>query len=175
VGIEESSLISALKRISSSQAGEAKELASTLIPPLSRRDPLEEYCLSLLIHHPELNYRAKELSIENYFERSENREILLAWLDSPDLASISNRLGMTLQENLENLITKALPPMSEAEEEQALNDCAYRLRERWLRNLKAKEGMLLSEPEEATDLVRLQQSCLEINAQLKEVFQQRQQ
>jgi DNA primase len=175
VGVEESTLVSALKRLTSSQlrqTDKAEEPPSSLIPSLSNQDLLEEYCLALLIRYPELSHRARELSLESYFEQSENREILLAWLDSASLTTIKSYLDTVLREHLEELVAKEFPPMNEAERERALTDCASRLRERWLRNLKAKEGMLLSSEEETTDLATLQQSGLEVTAQLKEVFQQ---
>ena len=86
------------------------------------------------------------------------------------------RLDTTLQEHLDTLLSKPLPPLSEEEQEHALRECAYRLQERWLKDLKAKEGWLISDIQSdgsATELEELQQLGIRLNTQLREVFLQR--
>ena len=136
---------------------------------------MEEYCLSLLLHYPELRNRAGELSAD-YFERSENRELFLAWLNSPALDSMREKLDIILQRHLEELLAKDFPPLREGEPERALADCLYRLRERRLMGLKAKEELLMAEAESAADaaqLEELKQSALKLNVQLKEIFRRK--
>ena len=134
VRIDERTLDSALKRVKPSkprrEAGAAQP--SALVPPLSSGDPLEEYCLCLLISHPKLREWSGELSAD-YFERSENREIFLAWRSSSDLDLMREQLDIILQEHLDALLAKTLPPMDEEAQQSALTDCIYRLQERWLR------------------------------------------
>ena len=85
-------------------------------------------------------------------------------------------LDATLEEHLDALLTKALPPLNEEEQEHALRECLYRLQERWLRDLKAKEEWLISDVQSegsAAELEELQQSAVRLNTQLREVFLQR--
>jgi DNA primase len=148
---------------------------STLIPLLSSTDPLAEYCLSLLLHYPQLRSHTTELSAD-FFPHSEDREIFLAWRSATDLDSMRQELDATLKEHLDALLSKALPPLNEEEQEQALRECVYRLQERWLKDLKAKEERLISDAQAeggTAELEEIQQLALKLNTQLREVFLQR--
>jgi len=178
VAIDEHNLASALSRLKrpAKLKGEGEIVQpSTLIPLLSSNDPLAEYCLSLLVHYPQLRSHATELSAD-LFPHSENREIFLAWRSATDLDSMRQGLDTTLQEHLDALLTRSLPPLSEEEQERALRECVYRLQERWLRDLKTKEEWLISDVQSegsAAELEEIQQLALRLNAQLREVFLQR--
>jgi DNA primase len=178
VTIDEQNLASALSRLKrpAKLKGEGEIVQpSTLIPLLSSSDPLAEYCLSLLVHYPQLRSHATELSAD-LFPHSEKREIFLAWHSATDLDSMRQGLDVTLQEHLDALLTKALPPLNEEEQEHALRECLYRLQERWLRDLKAKEEWLLSDVQSegsAAELEEIQQLAVRLNTQLREVFLQR--
>ncbi len=175
VAIDEQNLASALSRLKRPArlkgAGEIVQ-PSTLIPLLSSKDPLAEYCLSLLVHYPQLRSHATELSAD-LFPHSENREIFLAWRSATDLDSMRQGLDATLEEHLDALLSKALPPLNEEEQEHALRECLYRLQERWIRDLKTKEEWLISEVQSegnAAELEEIQQLALKLNTQLREVF-----
>jgi len=184
VTIDEQNLASALSRLKRpaklKREGEIVQLEescrpSTLIPLLSSSDPLAEYCLSLLVHYPQLRSHATELSAD-LFPHSENRQIFLAWHSATDLDSMRQGLDATLEEHLDALLTTALPPLNEEEQEHALRECLYRLQERWLRDLKAKEEWLISDVQSegsATELEEIQQLAVRLNTQLREVFLQR--
>jgi DNA primase len=176
VGVDEHTLASALKRTRASKMKrETVSQPSALVPFLSTGNPLEEYCLFLLISYPELRGWAEELSA-GYFEHSENRELFLAWHNAPDLNSMRRGLEETLQEYLEALLTKALPPINERTREDALADCVHRLQERWLRSLKLKEELLISDAQsegDATGLKKQQELELSVkttSTQLGKVF-----
>jgi len=177
VAVDESKLASALRRLRRpsklSREGNPAQ-PSTLVPSLSCSDPLAEYCLSLLFRYPKLRNYAKELSVD-FFKHSENRELFLAWHETPDLESMRHRLDTTLQEHLDTLMDKSLPPLNEMKQEHALHECVYRLRERWLKDLKAKEGWLISDIQSegrVAELEELQQLGVKFNTQLREVFLQ---
>jgi len=144
------------------------------IPPPYFGDRLEEYCLCLLLQHPELRDNAKELEPE-YFERSENREIFLAWRSTLDFDGLMDIIdNIDLQEHAKALCGKALPPAEERDWEKALADCVHRLGERRLINLKIQEESLLSDAESegrSDDIAVLQQRGVEINLKLKETFE----
>jgi DNA primase len=184
VAIDEQNLASALSRLKrpARLKGEVDKTLrgetvhpSTLIPLLSSKDPLAEYCLSLLVHYPQLRSRATELSAD-FFPHSENCQIFLAWRSATDLDSMRQELDATLEEHLDALLSKALPPLNEEEQEHALRECIYRLQERWLRDLKTKEEWLISDVQSegnAAELEEIQQLALKLNTQLREVFLQR--
>jgi len=177
VEVDESTLASALRRLRRPTKSRVQsELAqpSTLVPTLSSNDPLAEYCLSLLIRYPTLRDYNTDISVD-FFKHSENRELFLAWHETPDLDSMRQRLDTTLQEHLDALLAKSLPPLNETEQEHALHECVYRLRERWIKDLKAKEGWLISDIQSdgsAAELEELQQSGIKLNTQLREIFVQ---
>jgi len=177
VAVDEHVLASALnhlRRPSNLRREADKEHPSTFVPSLSSSDPLVEYCLSLLIQYPNLRGYTTELSAD-YFKHSESRELFLAWQEAPDLNTMCQRLDAALQEYLNVLLAKVLPPLNEEEQEHAIRECVYRLRERWLRDLKAKEEWLISEMQSegsTAELQELQQLGIKLNTQLREVFLQ---
>lgn len=177
VGLDEKALSSAMKQLrlkpidTRREGGPARP--SRLVPSLSQRDPLAEYCLSLLIVHPHLRSLASGLSADFFTAHSENLELFLAWQQSHDLESIRQGLDVTLLEHLDAILAKPVPPLHGQELEDALLECVYRLRERWLRDMKTKEKILFSEAgtEGSTaDLEEIQQSALRLNTELGEVF-----
>jgi DNA primase len=172
VGVDEQVLVSALtsmrrhSRSVRSEMGAAQP--SKLVTPLSTRDTLAEYCLYLLIKYPELRSQASGLSAD-FFPHTENREIFLAWQGD----SRCEGLDATLEDHLDEVLKRPYPPLDQEEEERALSECIYRLRERWLREMKTKEKMLLSAAEvegSPLDLQELERLALKFNAELGEVF-----
>ncbi|MDR9459450.1 MAG: hypothetical protein RI591_04790, partial [Dehalococcoidia bacterium] len=158
------------------RAGKTLSLPAT---QSTRRSP-EEYCLALLLQNPGLYERGKELTTD-CFEGTENREIFLAWkkaTDDEEFERIRQGLDVNLQEHLNNLISKVLPPSSERETEDAFADCTHRMGEQHLRRLKALEEILLLEAESSGDknvikeqVEKLLQKALEPTAQLKDLFE----
>lgn len=177
VALDEKSLASAIKQLRLQPTVARRERHTTqpsgLVPSLSPCDPLAEYCLSLLICHPQLRSYALDLSADFFTTHSENRELFLAWQQADDLESMREGLDLALEEHLDAILAKSLPPLSGQEPEHALRECAYRLRERWLRDMKTKEKILLSEAEtdgSTANLEEIQQSAVKLNSQLGEVF-----
>ena len=176
IGVDEHTLAAALaqpKRQSRrARSDRAATQASGLVSQLSSRDPLAEYCLYLLIQYPQLRSQASGLSAD-FFPHTENREIFLAWQGADSLESLREGLDATLNEHLDNLLQYPSPPLNGPEQERALTECIYRLRERWLREMKTKEKALLAAAEEegdSRDLEELHRLALKLNAELGEVF-----
>jgi hypothetical protein len=97
----------------------------------------------------------------------------MAWQKTTDLDSLRQELDFSLQEHLNALMSKATPPLHVEVQERALRQCINRLRERWLKELKAREQILISEldgADKATDLQEIQKSAVRLNAELGEVF-----
>jgi len=177
VKVSQRSLETTLGRIKPSQGKrQAKEpdqesVTQTLHPLLS--SPTEEYCLALLLQHPELKGRNEGLSSE-YFENSENREIFGAWQQANDLSSLKDRLDSAIWEHLDSLITRSLPAN---QIEQKYANCALRLREKFLRSLEVKRAEVLALEAEsggtAAELAKLEEQGIEVSVQLGEVFTQK--
>jgi len=178
VGVDERTLAGKAARLRPTERERPKRAGQKAVSlPQALRHPLEEYCLSLLLQHPELRQRGEELS-PDYFEGTENRELFLAWRDCPSVEMLRQSLDANLHEHLDSLMKRVLPPASERELESALADCLRRLGEQRLRRLKALEEMLISEAESEGDinLIRepvetLLQKALEPSTQLKDVFE----
>jgi len=135
--------------------------------------PVEEYCLALLLQHPELKGCCQHPSPE-YFQNSENREIFVAWQQASDLSSLKDELDTAIWEHLDYLITRSLPPN---QIEQKYANCVLRLREGFLRSLETKrEAALALEAElggTAAELAKLEEQGIEVSLQLGEVFTQK--
>ncbi|GAI92662.1 unnamed protein product, partial [marine sediment metagenome] len=134
--------------------GPKSEAVKRAVQPL-RSNPLEEYCLALLLKHPELKDSCQGL-LPEYFENSENREIFIAWQQGGDLSSLKERLDTAIWEHLDSLITKSIPTN---QIEQKCANCILRLREKFLRNREAKRAEALALEAEAggtgADLAKL--------------------
>jgi len=147
-----------------------------VLPTTTSSNPLEQYCLALLLKYPELKTEISGLSLD-HFENTENRELFIKWQQCGDPASLKNSLDSTLQEYLESLLDKDFPPIlkeSETARCEDLNQCITRLQERRLRNLEIKKQELLSIEADiggtAAQLAKLKEQGLEDDKQLRDVL-----
>jgi len=135
--------------------------------------PVEEYCLTLLLQHPELKGRDEGILAE-YFENSENREIFTAWQQAGDLASLRAGLDPAVGEHLDALLARDLPGN---QIEQKYADCVLSLREKFLRGLAAKRAEVLALEAEsggtAAELAKLEEQGIGVSEQLGEVFNEK--
>jgi len=137
----------------------------------AHRDTLEEYCLSLLLQHPDLKEHGLEISID-YFELSENRDVFTKWVVCSTIEEMSGSLPVDLTEHLQYLLDMEIHPLDTKERQKSLLDVVNRLKERFLR---LKEQALMDQLEDADwkDISTLEASlnqANEINQQLKELF-----
>ncbi len=176
VSVDETTLAAELNQIRPKAPGSRREpgpsLVSVPIPHPSAGDLLAEYCLYLLFSYPDLRSHASDLRVEFFFN-TEDREIFLAWRSGGDPDYARQAMDPSLTEHLDSITARSLPPLVGEEQKRALRQCTNRLRERWLKDLKAKEQVLISELEAAgkpTDLQEIQESAVRLNAELGEVF-----
>jgi DNA primase len=135
----------------------------------SASSPIEEYCLALLLQHPELRCYHKQIP-PDYFAGSENR-VLFTTLVAAGQAAVRDELDDSLVEHLERLATKELPANNI---EKKLVDCISRLKLLYLKGLeKKKEAILSSEADTGAQIDKLKEQGIEPVNQLREVFQQR--
>ena len=150
------------------------ETASKELRPVFA-SPVEEYCLALILKHPELKYQKITLSNE-YFENSENREIFNSWQQSDKIEEIKEKLEPAIHGHFDILINRSLLSNNI---EQKYTECALRLREKFLRGLAIKiETALAMEAKSGgstDDLAKLEEQGIEVNVQLGEVFAQKSQ
>lgn len=131
-------------------------------------DPVEEYCLTLLMRYPDLSEYAETLTPE-HFLRHENREIFTGYLscgeevgdDAPDNAPPGVR------EQLEVLRGKSLHPMDFIKRRRAMDDVVTQLEKRSLRRLKTEEQIRFSESPPDLDAEDLQDTVA-VNQRMKE-------
>ena len=135
-------------------------------------DPLEEYCLTLLLHEPDLEQSAEGLQPE-YFRQMENREIFNQWVrvcqgrqGEPSAASLSGLVEEELTSRLDALLNKEMPPLDPLSRQAAFLDVVIRLESRYLVELKAEEEIRFSES--STDIMEDSHlDVLEINQRIK--------
>jgi DNA primase len=169
VQVNERSVEAALSRLKvrPKRTAAAPKPEVELQPLLS--NPIEDYCLSLLLQHPEL--KINEDLLPEYFESSPNREIFIARQESAKIEELRDKLDPVVQEQLDALLGRSLSPNKI---EEKYTECALRLRERYLRSLAVKiEAVLAQEAEsggKAADLAKLKEQGIEVNNQLGEVF-----
>ncbi len=152
-------------------AMERPKHASVPLPAVS--SPLEEYCLALLLQHPELKSYHSQL-LPDYFENSENRETFIAFRETEELSSAKDRLDSTIWEHLDHLMNKELPSDNI---EQKLVDCISRLKLIYLKGLEMKREAIFSSEAAAkgsgAELVKLKKQGIEGSNQMRDIYRQR--
>jgi DNA primase len=148
------------------------EAMARALQPLSS-SPKEEYCLALLLQHPELKRREEGLK-EEHFENSENREIFIAWRQSDKIEEIKERLEPAIHEHLDYLVTRKLLSNNL---EQKYAECVLDLRLELLRRrIREREAVLAHEAESggtAAELAKLEELNIEDNIRLREILTQK--
>ncbi len=177
LGVREKVLLDKAARLHRTRSEKASRGEPKPIAPAPSGDPLEEYCLALLLQHPELRDRAKGLTPE-HFERSENREVFAAWRHASNADELPQMITIDLQGHLQAVSERALPPMGEVEQEKALADCIRRLDER---RLRLQEEFFTSEDVakvstgdlDPESLAIVQQRIVEVDTQMVETMRER--
>ncbi|MFP3975165.1 MAG: DNA primase [Dehalococcoidia bacterium] len=138
VGLTERTLAGMAARMQPARKGKAKQ-PDTRYTSGYGGDRLEEYCLYLLLTYPGLRAMASDISPE-HFERSENREIFIAWSacgppeESENDKDIREHIDAALHEHLQKIIDKEQPALGQKDQEKALTDCINRLETRSIRS-----------------------------------------
>ncbi|MFC1861945.1 DNA primase [Chloroflexota bacterium] len=182
VKVSERQLEAALRRTKTSQdkrpLRQDKEPSRESVSHASQlflSSPLEEYCLVLLLQHPELKNNSESL-LPEYFENTQNHEIFIAWQQADDLSSLRNNLDATLWEYLDALTNREIPA---SQIEQKFIDCVIRLQEEYNKGVERKrEAVFALEAESGgtgADLVKLEEEGIEPSIQLREVFRSKSQ
>jgi len=174
VGVSESNLESAMRKVkagSKRAAGLKNEAAATSNADRLFSSPTEEYCLTLLLRHPELKEDGQKLPPE-YFENSENREVFVCWRDEGDVESLKATAEIAVLEHLERVLNKSIP---EGSIELKYADCVLNLRKTFLRNLAKKREAFFSLGGENGNAAaaRPEEQDIKIKNELMAVFDQK--
>lgn len=155
------------------------------------RDPLEDFCLALLLQNSELKQELDAIRPE-YFQRLENRELFSqitrevrpnvvktevtadesgtsdTTTDTiTDTTGSEEWLDQELSEHMGALVSKSLPSMDSRGQLGALRDVIRRMEERHLRELKAEEEIRFTEsPLDLQEEVH--DGILEVNERLRQ-------
>ena len=137
------------------------------------QDPVEDYCLAVMLRYEELGEVAEALRPE-YFRRMENREIFARWrlarqqgVEGPLAPWLKETIDDELSEHLASLLERSLPPLESPRRPAAFQDAVGRLEERHLKEMKIEEGMRFAEaPPES--LEQEYPEVLELNRRIKE-------
>jgi DNA primase len=145
-----------------------KKQNQVTISPFSRSqgDPIEEYCLSVMVQYPDLRIVAETVSGDD-FGRAENREIFIQCMRCDTMEDVEKAIGPLVAEHLESLLSRELPPMDTQERERALVGAFIRLRERRLKETKLQESQILDDGDGV-----IEQQTLQTNEALRTLFLQ---
>jgi DNA primase len=132
-------------------------------------NPREEYCLVLLLQHPELKNQDEGL-LPDYFQNIIFREIYCAFLETDDMIALKERLEPTLREKLDDLLAL---PQTDNRFTSKYHDCVLRLKRDFLQNqqlIREEIFNIISQSEgKGADIERLKQDGIELNNQLNAV------
>ncbi|MFC2009935.1 DNA primase [Chloroflexota bacterium] len=120
--------------------GNRQHKAASLTP--KQRDTREEYCLALLLQKPELKSDTGRLSAD-YLTKSENREILSAWLEADDVADLKSRISPLIHDKIESLLNVKFVGSLDAKER--LDDYVFELEKTYWHSVAAKQALQLKE------------------------------
>jgi len=141
-------------------------------------DPIEEYCLSILIQHPELRENAVALE-QDHFERSENREVFAVLDRTSTVDDMLQDINADLRDYVKALAEKEFPPLEGDHWEIALLNCMNRLEERRLRlqeeyiSSGIMSAIVDGEELDADDLAALAKRSIDLNTRLVEKMRER--
>lgn len=137
------------------------------------RDPVEEYCLALLMRYPDLSEYAESLTKE-MFARPDNREIFDTYLpvvcgslaEGRPPESVLMEIPPEIRDRVKSLMNNTFRPMDLPKRRRAITDVVLRLEERSLRQQKRDEqDRFAGTSEELSEEDR--QTAVAVNERLK--------
>ena len=142
---------------------------------------IEEYCLTLLLQYTDLKEQGLALSAD-YFEHSENKDILLKWQADPDTDTIMAGLDPSLHDYFRQVLSfhTRLPGslvLDKRERDLAFKDSINRLLEGYVWGLEIKKKLILAAEKEKGDiesqLAKLIEHGIDESRQLQSIFKER--
>jgi len=106
----------------------------------------EDYCLSLLLRHPDLRPHGLDLNAE-FFSDSENRQIYQTWIDRQDADQVCESVGEHLKPRLDSLMIPGHPDPEPGRLVAFFEDCRAQLEQKRLKEQIRQLGILQQEAE----------------------------
>ncbi len=135
--------------------------------------PREDYCLTLLLHFPELKTLDVNL-LPEYFQDTENREIYEHWQETDDILSLKDKLDPVVREKMEGLAAKEILTNRIADK---FEHCVLLLQKEYLQNHEAMRKEIFDQDVETgghkAALERLQKDGMEPSKKIGEIDTQR--
>jgi len=131
--------------------------------------PIEEFLLALILQNPDLKIDIEDIVLD-YFENSENRTIFIKWQELRDTTLLQQSLDTLVQEHLDSLLKKKIPPGSI---EEKYNQVLLRLREDFIRNIERRKSVAFELEEGRGALADIQEKGIDDIIKLREIFYKR--
>ena len=112
------------------------------------QDPLEEYLLGMILRWPELKEATRKMS-PSAFHRPEHREAFILWWECSTIEELYKIADEELKERIEIILAAPFPPTNINQREEAVRQCVHRMEERYLKEMKAEEALILTQNEPA--------------------------
>ncbi len=142
---------------------------------------LEDTCLGMLLKYPELREPGIK-SAANIFEKAQNIDIYIKWVNYGDIEAIRSRLDTGLLPHFENIIGKKFPATDAQNEDyrrRSFYDCLDRLNELRSRMTAVRKAELLAQEAEGegaeSELQKLEEHGMGEVEELKKIFNERKQ
>ncbi len=110
------------------------------------QDPLEEYLLGMILRWPELKEATREMS-PSTFQGPEHREAFILWLECSTIEELYKIADEELKERIGMVLAAPFPPTNINQREEAVRQCVRRMEERYLKEMKAEEALILTQIE----------------------------
>lgn len=178
-GVNEADLANQLSALLRPAVKDSRPVASSAGPRRAPADCIEDYCLSMLLRHPELRSRGQDL-VPEFFADSENRQVFCAWLQAPGPDQIWDNLDDHLRPRLDTLMIPEGPDPASGFLDAVFQDCSARLRERRLKERIRILGALAQDAEAGADeepdhdrAAALRQEEVALNDKLMDIYRTR--
>jgi DNA primase len=165
IGIDEQKLESALSRIKTDR--KAKEYLPQAIQKSTRtlkNNPREEYTLALLLQHPELKEKGRDISFD-FFENSEYRLIFEKWITTNKTSNLKEWLDPVFHPTCDSLMAKIIPNNNI---DEVYFDCFIGLKRTYLLNVLRKQEEILTLEAQSGILNADVEKQIEIGLKIKE-------
>ena len=134
---------------------------------------LEEHLINLVVAYPDLSEFADDLP-EELFHDVQNQALFTLWRTSDTIDKLRTSLTPDLEERLDQITGRELPPADQPNRVADISECVRRLHERHLRLLKSQDERVLEEMAslDEVDQTRelMDENVLKTNDRLKNLF-----
>lgn len=177
--VDEHVLLAEMKRSSSAPAKESEASAKPGPLRAATGDCEEDYCLSLLLRHPELRTLGLDLDLQ-FFGDTENRQIFEQWRQKQHPDAVWEALDDHLRPRLDSLMVPDPPDPASGRVGDFFDDCRAQLEQKRLKERIRQLGILLQEAEaggeegpDAEQAAQLKAEELALNARLMALYHAR--